>query len=317
MRLSSRENKLNLLGLLFVFLVVVACRGSNAPTTQRPSATHFPNATLTWSPTVEPTTTVPPTIVWTPLPTLSPDEAESRVLDLLQYNAGCSLPCWWGITPGETSASTAIQFLSTFTDLATVLGTPGNEHSAVVEQGAAIDYVGSSYRIFGNYGSTDYTFQDGLVDTISANYGGGTGDHRAEMYQLSRILSSNGEPGEIWVSAAPNSPLGNTADLYLFYGQQGIFVHYLYQDLVVSADKMEICPFGVGPEELKLWSPSAHRYAGFADYYFSHPVSWPPIETALGMDRAAFYRAFKNPADSLCFETPLQFWDYVPPTVTH
>jgi len=259
---------------------------------------------------------MPPTIFWTPLPTLSPEEAEIRVLDLLQHNAGCRLPCWWGITPGETSASAAIQFLSTFTHLWTALGAPGNEHYADVEQGSAIDSMVSSYQIFGNYGNIDYTFRGGVVDTISAYQGGGTDNHPAEMYQLSRILDSNGEPEEIWVSAAPNSPLGNTADLYLFYGKQGIFAHYVYYDLDIFGGKLRICPQGIGPEELQLWSSATNQFTTFEDYYFGHPISWPTLETAIGMDLETFYQTFKSSAGNLCFETPAKLWEYVTPIAT-
>lgn len=315
MKFLPERRKLVHWGLLLITLTTAGCRGSGTPATLRPSAILFPTAMLTVTSTVEPTVAVPPTVVWTPLPTLSPEEAEIQVLDLLQHNAGCRLPCWWGITPGETSVSTAIQFLSSFTHLWTVLGTPGNESSVDVEQGASINSMVSSYRVFGNYGSVDYTFRDGVIDTIYAYHGGGTGDRRAEVYQLSRILDSYGNPDEIWFSAAPNSPLGNTADLYLFYGQQGIFVHYVYQNLVVSADKMEVCPHGVGPEELYLWSPSTYQIATFQDY-FGYPISWPPIETSLGVDQDTFYQTFKGNSYNTCINTPTRLWEYPSPIAT-
>ena len=47
------------------------------------------------------TTVVVPT--YTPFSTLSPSGSISLVLELLQNNPSCLLPCWWGITPGETS----------------------------------------------------------------------------------------------------------------------------------------------------------------------------------------------------------------------
>src|SRR5688572_13990138 len=44
-------------------------------------------------------------------PTMTTDEAKRLVRDLLENNAGCKLPCWWGITPGKTTWSEARQIL--------------------------------------------------------------------------------------------------------------------------------------------------------------------------------------------------------------
>jgi hypothetical protein len=47
-----------------------------------------------------------PIVPLTPSPTsyprLSREEAKPRIIEMLQTNAGCRLPCWWGITPGKT-----------------------------------------------------------------------------------------------------------------------------------------------------------------------------------------------------------------------
>jgi hypothetical protein len=83
--------------------------------------TEIPTLTTTQSPI--PTTALPistitltsePTLTWTPLPTLSPGEADVLVMDLLENNAGCQLPCWWGIWPGETTWDEAKYYLETF-----------------------------------------------------------------------------------------------------------------------------------------------------------------------------------------------------------
>jgi hypothetical protein len=58
--------------------------------------------TLMPAPTPKPPTpTVPPSP--TLVPTLTADQEQALVLDLLQNNAGCRLPCWWGFTPGKTT----------------------------------------------------------------------------------------------------------------------------------------------------------------------------------------------------------------------
>lgn len=52
------------------------------------------------SPTPTATATPRPTLANSPLPTLPPNEAQALVLELLEHNAGCRLPCWWGFSPG-------------------------------------------------------------------------------------------------------------------------------------------------------------------------------------------------------------------------
>jgi len=255
-----------------------------------------------------------PTIVWTPIPTLSIQESTSKASDMLMNNGGCLFPCWWGITPGKTSAAETIQFLATFTDLTTVI--PGNGPSVKLEPGSAFDYIGSTYHIFGDYGSVDYTFQDGLVDTISAYHGGGTGNRRAEIYELSHILNTYQEPDEIWFSAAPGSPMGNVADLILFYGKQGFFVHYTYFDLNQYKDNLRICPQGIGPEELDMWAVQFHHYPSLQDYYFHAPFPEPSLVAATGKNSEDFYKAFKNIGINRCFDTSIALWEYKPPTAT-
>jgi hypothetical protein len=257
-----------------------------------------------------------PTIIWNPIPTLSPQESMSKASDLLINNGGCLFPCWWGITPGKTSAVEAIQFLATFTELRTVIGTPGNERSTILEPGSSFNYMSSTYQINGNYGGTDYTFEDGMVDTISPYHGGGTGNRRAEVYELSRVLSTYQKPDEIWFAAAPGSPAGNVADIYLFYGKQGFFVHYAYFDLKRDQINMQICPQGIGPEELAMWAVQYHQYTSLENYYFHTTVSKPSFELATGMNPEDFYQMYKNIGNNQCFDTPVSLWEYEQRTAT-
>jgi len=314
-------------GLLAMLLTITSCYGSSAPmdnktgmvpsgiqvhtlmpSTETPTASQIPARTQTRVPTITSTITTPPTIVWTPLPTLTAEKAEMRVLDLLNNNAGCHLPCWWGITPGETSVTTAVQFLSTFTELRTSWGLPGNENSGLVQPGSIIGDFGSFYHVFGNYGSVDYYLRDGLVDSISAYHGGGTGDRRVETFQLSRLLADYGKPDIVAIFAAPTAPGGATLDLYMTY-YIGIFVHYLYYNVEIIGSNMRVCPQGIGPEELKLWSPKTNQLS-LSNYYNNYygTASLPTLQTAIGMDLDTFYNSYKSPYNRSCIESPVELW---------
>lgn len=120
------EHKTKTFTILTLLLLALGCR---APQPTRTSAVdiHMPTSTVT---PVHPTSTSPltptptqtktltptltPTPTWTPLPTIPPDERLDAMLDLLYTNAGCRLPCWWGIIPGETSWTSARRFLQAF-----------------------------------------------------------------------------------------------------------------------------------------------------------------------------------------------------------
>jgi hypothetical protein len=271
--------------------------------------TRIPSKTPTPTTTDTPSSTIPPTIVWTPLATLSLGEADQKIQTLLNNNAGCQLPCWWGITPGETSKIDTIRYLSSFTALTTVWGPPGNYQIGFVEPGSPIDDILSSYKIFGDYGNIEYYFQDELVYTISAYHGGGTGDKKVTTFQLSRILADYGVPDEMAVSAAPTAPGGPVFDIYLLYGQKGIYVHYTYYNVNISGNDIRVCPQNNGPEELLLWSPKTQALS-LADFFA--PSNWPTVQQALGMDIQSFQELFKNPNDGVCIKTSVDTWSEHP-----
>ena len=89
-----RLNASVLFSLFTVAVFLVAC-GQNQPVTEAPAAE-------TSSP---PATSAEATVQQSPAPVSTLSEQE--MLTLLQTNAGCELPCWWGITPGITPWSEA------------------------------------------------------------------------------------------------------------------------------------------------------------------------------------------------------------------
>jgi hypothetical protein len=76
-------------------------------TTKTP--TQQPSPTFTFTPSFIPT--------WTPLPTLSTNEADKLFLTWLQGTADCLFPCWAGITPGKTHWEEAIHQLAPVLEL--------------------------------------------------------------------------------------------------------------------------------------------------------------------------------------------------------
>jgi hypothetical protein len=72
--------------------------GTPSATAVPPTATH--TSTLTLTPT------------WTPLPTLKPEQAQEILKTWLQGTETCLAPCFWNITPGQTSLDEAINIFA-------------------------------------------------------------------------------------------------------------------------------------------------------------------------------------------------------------
>jgi hypothetical protein len=93
---------------LVLVIVVSACVSNNAvesPTSTLRAVTVTPLATKTRRPSSTPTLVVP---------TLGPTETYFSILNLLNSNADCEKPCFWGIVPGETTYSEAVTVLHPF-----------------------------------------------------------------------------------------------------------------------------------------------------------------------------------------------------------
>jgi hypothetical protein len=276
------------------------------PLSLTPSATQITltqpvresTATPTHSPTIPATSTftpLPPT--WTPLPTLPPDEAQALVIELLDTNAGCRLPCWWGITPGVTTLDEALHILSPFTSLLSIR--------------AFDQYHRATFRIpFPEEAGTinhTYYVKNNIVEEIEVynwNY--------ATHTYLPEFLRTYGQPEEVWVRTAhPDVREVGPFELALFYPSQGILMDTpggggggIEGDIIRNCLRDMNWPF------LFLWSPEIEITFTEAEEKYLDPDMgyFLPIYDATGMTVAEFYENFKDPNTTACLETPLDLW---------
>jgi hypothetical protein len=123
------------------------------------------------------------------LPTLQPDKAKTLVSELLKTNAGCQLPCWWGITPGKTSWQEANQFLGVFARAIDLEDRGQGYQIGIVQISSPIDvpYITTLNQTYG--------IRDGIIETIDTyNY------ELATWYDLPNILNIYGRPDEIGIT---------------------------------------------------------------------------------------------------------------------
>lgn len=274
--------------------------------TSRKTYTFEPIITSTPKPINSPTVSIKPSI--TPLPTLSGANREALITELLESNGMCSYPCWWGLTPGESSWITTNQFLNTFVDEI-------DEFEQVIDGKRTINV---RYQVPDNLYSYLVTFWvDLLEDKILSINSKDTQDE--EKFQLPKLLSNHGKPSEIIVHVIPFKlePLqeGYPFELLLYYPDQYMIAHY-----EIRAEKTGKIIYFCNPEprdgSLYLWSPEVEvdfeQYA-FNSYNFfgslldeTKPIQYIDEVTNMNVDN--FYETFVNPQNSKCLESSEDEW---------
>jgi hypothetical protein len=164
------------------------------------------------------------------------------VLDLLKNNAGCELPCYWGITPGETSWQTAHNFLASIAERVEQMTvnetTPdGSEHSVLYFR------VWNSIPRYDDSISSGYRVINETIEKISVSESG------TELrYQLHQVLGRYGMPDEVLLFLNDVSPSGSPwFSMYVIYAGKGMTFYYSHA-AQMKGDALQVCPSGVGPE---------------------------------------------------------------------
>jgi hypothetical protein len=265
------------------------------PRTRTPTNTKIPTRSTTNTP--QPTMTIPST--WTPLPTLEATAAVLYVEDLLQTNAGCKLPCWWGITPGKTTWLEANQFLESFSLLQGINGNPNDSAYASF----IIPYPESMGSISHAYG-----IKNGIVYEILDLYN----SNITINYNLVDMLNNYGQPDDILISAYYEPRHSDYMDVVaIFYLQQGILVIYYDNGGGLVGDKIQVCPQNATYPYLNLWAPSLNLSLEDAISRYLDTRNWPAyqdIQEAAGMNVESFYLTFKEPNNESCLELSPTDW---------
>lgn len=294
---------------LILLLLISACAVSGDPTvTPSPSAeVTETEASITPSRTSAPTleATITPHPTWTPLPTLPADEAIALAEELYATNAGCRLPCWWGITPGVTTWEEARQFYETFaTEIIR------DKSTQITERGVSYTetrYI-VRYAVAGEYpvGAVGLYVIDGVISTIRM------GRLRLQhTIQLHQMLEEYGPPTQIFVrtfSDAPFRPLPFI--LILFYEDQGILAMYDY-DAERIGDILQSCPMPVGTV-LWLWSQIIEMDDEDIEFRALGPdpnTLLRLLEDVTDYTIESFYQTFKEADNEDRIVTLIEYWE--------
>jgi len=290
-----------------------------APVTPTPSPSPTsPTCTPTPSP-VSPTRTPSPTQTpQLPTPTAGPTLTtdEERVLDLLQNNAGCRLPCWWGFTPGETTWQTAQAFFASLGKtpaewIPTKYPSPHGTTIYSVNFNLP-DYDIQMAQTYVNNGSVIERIwvSSGTVRNHEPVYGDPQFLQIWRPYTLPEMLTTYGLPGEIMLALYQSTPMGWLPfQILLFYPDQGILVRY-YGPAELQGDQLRACPHR---SDITMWLWLPEQALGLEDIADMGPDITPEgleyyrsVEE-VGWSMEEFAQMFVE-NERACFESPAEMW---------
>lgn len=299
---------LNSIILISIAILETSCVAqSPTRTSPTPTLTLLPTRTLFISPPVSSMSLPQPT------PTLSREERDSQILNLLMTNAGCELPCWWGIVPGETTLDQTREYIRS---LGRELIPPQPSWKLRYYDGG-VDLSKPLMHIH-----FQFLEQDGVVIATHVNI-----DHigldLSTLYQYwnsyspSAIMHKYGQPERVWLEIGAMCAAGcggiSHYDLFLFYDHQGILI--IYHGKTSIQEGYRICP---------EFNKEAGQVNGI-DIFLSSDMNQAPLEQLVDISEGripfifpleqvstlsiqGFYELFTQADSNPCIETSREKW---------
>lgn len=287
-----------------------------------------PTALVTRTPKITSTTSIlkstaitEVTIVSTTSVLLSPmvdqEKRMTNLVELLNTNGGCDLPCWWGISPGQTLWSNAKQFLlsiganiySNYEFSKLVHSTPNFDEPVIKVSDNQPGY--NDNRIY-------FIEKDKIVEQVYINADGWTNpkifQSHWQSYMPRQILGKYGLPERIRVYTNSTS-MGDrhSYDLWFIYDTKKFAIRYDGILQINNGNNFEICITKNGQEitQIELFTQAAHlvepleEMGGFTTAEYKNTLS---IEDAAGIEVDKIYNLLSSDIQNACFTTPIDLW---------
>lgn len=295
-----------------LIVMLASCTRANSPPSgatgastarpPRPVATGAPasaTATLAGTSNGSPTSAAvgtPTTAVSPPSPSIDRD---AFVQKMLQTNGGCELPCWWGIIPGTSDATTAEQQLKSYGGPVFPMPSKGQkEYEIYVEVQPQQNGIVRALRVSGSV--------PGAVEGTSFA-------HDFRSYSLGEILTRHGRPSQVRLELSNrcfDPPCVSGYGLYLIYEHLGVLIAYYGPSQ--RGDPLLLCPqfTKVGYVKIALQSPddvmSLFDTAKIPQDQIEEATR--PLEEVTDMTIDQFYRVFKEHVDTKCISSAASYW---------
>ncbi len=273
-----------------------------------PATTISPVLTITPSPTVTPTQTS------TSAPTLSENQAIDYFLNYLKYDANCTLPCWWGITPGLSTWDTARELMIY------IRLSPRDE----TKPDGYIYHTTQDIYINGIKNNVYFRDQNGIVEAIYVTAEATSVDSSLDRtyfqtlwrsYSPSQINLNYGAPSRIWVAIDGPYETGAFAyRLYVFYDNIGFMV--FNQGIALRINEANIPMYKICPTwQDQVWAPILRIYirpqrskTSLEELARLKMNNLKPIDIASNISPEEFHRRLLPGNEPACFNTPQEMW---------
>jgi hypothetical protein len=271
-----------------------------------------PKATFTAMLNVKPSTTpspfvsLTPTIHYTPLPTLEKHDALVLIQELFKSNRGCRLPCWWGITPGETHWPDALQFLHTFASDITMYEPEiinKKQDSGLLQE----FLVHIEINDLGEIAWADFS----VIDSNQIDFIFLGSELTKPQFTLPQLFAVTSIPEQIYLYTYSDVPEPGPIPFILsvFSSENRYLAVYKFEaanqnGVIVS------CQQSAGPN-LFLWSPEEEITEDFIQMYsvgYSKQFKLRPIHEVTKYSVQSFYEEFKGNYGNICIETDASYW---------
>ncbi len=297
-----------IIGLLFLRLVTSCSATSVTPTSLSPTSNFISpsstfaitaTSTIFLSPTQTNTSIPEPTIAPTKLPSLTPlptipfDEIQNKFEILLATNGGCRLPCFWGMTPGETTEAELKQFGDQFAK-------EGYTPLLLTSEGIYTFY-------YFTHRSGDTTFETLFFvgnDKIEAM--GIKMETATDYFPLSKILTDYGVPKQIFIVS--NRGDGILYMIVLYENEHIVGKYALIQNKLDNSlycyDPLSINQYIVTWAPGKNWLDYLNReFRGSSDVISLDSLR--PLKDVSDYDINSLQRLLKTPNRSICLKVKI------------
>ncbi|MBI5352935.1 MAG: hypothetical protein HZB50_09885 [Chloroflexi bacterium] len=256
-----------------------------------------------------------PASAQTPFPTLTSNEAKTKLFNLLVNNGGCNLPCLIGYSPRISTRQDLQGFFNQFR----VADTPDlSVTRSVATDGSSIGFFIRYTNNYLNMGISTYenknqiealgmgTFSQPNWDTYYAE--------TMKYYMLPQILTNYGEPSQVLILTYRNDrqrPDVTTFPFFLvlLYPERGFYVKY-EMDRISTGAKFLGCP-SKSFVDIVVWSPGDEEVfektvkPTINGEYFG---DYKSLDKATIMTVEEFYKVFSDPESMECIETSIETW---------
>jgi hypothetical protein len=290
---------------MIFFLGIASCDScftDITPTQEQISDTTHSTKSPPTSPITDPTIASLPV-----MPTLVLDERKELLLYLLQTNNNCQLPCWWGISIGETKIRDSLEIFSKLTEEIS-----SNYPSPLTDGTTTVKILLTELNDFKGLIKQDLIVNEEIITTIRISFDS-VSDSLVHPFQPDYIFSTLGEPNEVWIQSYYSTPEGKfPVKISLIYLDKGIVFFYGLDGKLVE-DSIEACfdtqnsfLIGLSNNVYELEFPEVMLKLLFIPVSASE--EFYDLETATSLSVTHFIELFNDKKKDVCIRTLRELW---------